>query len=101
MKKKDVLDAAAGTVVRRGESYGDIKENFQRIADFWNVWLYHRGLLADGEGLEPQDVAMLNDLQKNARLVETPDHADSIIDKAGYAAVYGECVHVEPQPQKE
>lgn len=94
MKKADVLEAASSIVVDRNASYGDVRENFQRIADFWNVWLRQRGLLARGQVLEPRDVAMLNDLQKNARLVQTFDHEDSIVDKAGYAAVYGECVHV-------
>jgi hypothetical protein len=92
MKKSEVLDAAASAVKDRGESYGDVIENFQRIADFWTVWLSHRGLLADGEIIEPRDVAMLNDLQKNARLIETPNHLDSIVDKAGYAACLGACV---------
>ena len=29
---------------------------------------------------------------KVARLIETPDHQDSILDIAGYAAVMSECV---------
>jgi len=91
MLKSEVLDSALEAVKSRGEAYGDVQSNFQRIADFWNVWLKHRGKLADGSLLTARDVAMLNDLQKNARLIETPGHTDSIIDKAGYAACYGAC----------
>ena len=80
-------------VKSRGENYGSPKENMQRIADYWNVYLRHCGVIVDASyELGPEHVAMMNDLQKTARLVETPDHADSIVDKAGYSAVYAECV---------
>ncbi len=92
MKKSDVLEQAMAAVAERGEAYGEVRENFARIAEFWTVWLRQRGLLSDGAVLAPRDVAMLNDLQKNARLIETPDHVDSIVDKAGYAACYGACI---------
>ena len=43
---------------------------------------------------------------KVARLIETPDHQDSILDIAGYAAVMSECVEekknqIKTQPQPE
>ena len=91
IKKEDTLNKALAAVKDRGESYGTVQENFQRIADFWTVWLMHTGKLTPGQQITPRDVAMLNDLQKTARLIETPDHADSIVDKAGYAACYGAC----------
>lgn len=97
MNKSEILEEAMSAVKARGESYGDVAENFQRIADFWNVWLKHRGMLADGAELDTLDVAMLNDLQKNARLVETPAHKDSIVDKAGYAACYGAIALAKPR----
>jgi len=89
MQQSDVLDAAMAAVKERGEAYGDVTENFQRIADHWNVWLAQRGLLAPGQRLGPEDVAVLNMQQKFARLIESPGHADSVIDIAGYAACYG------------
>ncbi len=41
---------------------------------------------------EPRDVAMLMILLKIARLAETPNHRDSIVDIIGYAACYAEMV---------
>jgi hypothetical protein len=87
MNKVEFLDSVKDTVAARS-SYGDVKDNFRRIVDFWNVYLYHRGLLAEGAELDEKDVAMLNDLQKTSRLIATRDHLDSVVDKAGYAATY-------------
>ena len=36
--------------------------------------------------LDEVDVAIMNGLIKDARIIETPDHFDSWLDKAGYAA---------------
>jgi hypothetical protein len=35
------------------------------------------------------------DLVKTARLIETPEHWDSYLDKAGYAAASVECFNVD------
>jgi hypothetical protein len=42
--------------------------------------------------LSAADVAILLALLKLARLSETPDHADSQVDLAGYAALMSEVV---------
>ena len=91
MEKAELLNAAMEAVKDRGNSYGTVQENFQRIADFWTVWLMHTGKLTPGMQITPRDVAMLNDLQKTARLIQTPGHVDSVVDKAGYAACYAAC----------
>lgn len=62
----------------RNESYDEPSANFARIAALWSAYL--------GVELEPHDVAVLNVLQKVARLMHTPGHYDSWVDIAGYAA---------------
>jgi len=50
----------------RNESYDEPAANFARIAALWSAYL--------GVELEPHDVAVLNVLQKVARLMHTPGH---------------------------
>lgn len=68
----------------RNKNYGTPLVNHQRIAKLWSVWL--------GFEVTPAQVAMCLALVKVARLIETPDHEDSPIDLAAYAAIYGEIV---------
>ena len=78
MNKIDVLEAAIHAVEARGENYGDVRQNHQRIASLWSVVL--------GQDVTPEQVALCMTCLKVARLIETPDHADSWIDIAGYGA---------------
>ncbi len=89
--KEKVLQEALAAVKARGGTYGDVTENFQRIADRWNLYLQEKYGMCVPE-LTPYDVGMLNLEQKKARLAETPDHWDSIVDVAGYAACLGAIV---------
>jgi hypothetical protein len=73
------------TGARRG-AYGNPEDNFARIASLWNAYLEHRAL-----PLTTVDVALLCVLIKVARLIETPGHADSWVDLAGYAACGTRC----------
>lgn len=68
----------------RNESYGTATQNFQRIA---NLWTDYRD---NGEEFTPADVANMMILLKVSRLNESPDHLDSWIDVAGYAALGAE-----------
>lgn len=88
MNKLDTLAAAKEAIADRGESYGDVASNFQNIADLWAVIL--RDKLAAHAILTPADVALMMDAVKTARLIHTPSHADSWIDKAGYSAIGAE-----------
>ena len=90
---KQLLEEAVNVIDARGEHYGPPKENFQRIADFWSVYL--KGKLKEGEAITPLDHALMMDLVKTARLMETPQHWDSFLDKCGYAAVAVECFDVD------
>ena len=78
MNKIDVLEAAIHAVEARGENYGDVRQNHQRIASLWSVVL--------GQDVTPEQVALCMTCLKVARLIETPDHEDSWIDIAGYGA---------------
>lgn len=84
----NILEEAARLVYGdRHKAYGPPSRNFQIIANLWAAYLnaaptVHSGYIV----LRPEDVAVLNILQKIARLVSTPGHRDSLIDIAGYAA---------------
>jgi Domain of unknown function (DUF6378) len=83
-----VLDEAKRiTATDRNSSYGEPEDNFQRIADFWNVWL--QGTLKDDLALTKGDVAALMILVKMAREMNAPT-PDNKIDLAGYAACWAE-----------
>ena len=77
-----LLDAFQ-TIGERGKNYGDIKENHERIAALWSTIL--------GKPVTPVQVIMCMMALKLARLMETPDHHDSALDIAGYAACLREC----------
>lgn len=77
----------------RRKAYGNPEDNFKTIAALWDSYLHRRhqtGNLGDFmEGranITATDVAAMMALMKVARLAESPDHADSWRDLAGYAA---------------
>lgn len=82
-----LFDEAGDAVRERGAVYGPPMRNFERIAALLNCWLGDK--LA--EPLDTQDVAMIGLLTKVARLQETPNHRDSVVDMMGYAHTYWEC----------
>ena len=83
-----ILAAAEVSVKTKETAYGTPQQNFDRIAALWNVILYDK--LGRGHKISASDVAMMMVAIKLARLIETPDHKDSAIDLAGYAALLGE-----------
>lgn len=89
MKKDEVL-ATAKTYIcgAREQTYGSAKDNFGRIAALWSAYLPVE--------VTPADVACMMILLKMSRLSTTPDHMDSWIDIAGYAACGGEVSTAEP-----
>lgn len=73
----------ASTVRERGASYGHPSVNHQLTADMWSAWLTRRFRTLEPIQLTPEDVCMLNVLQKCSRLAfGTKD--DSWLDVAGY-----------------
>jgi hypothetical protein len=77
----------------RQAAYGHPRDNFQRTADLWNGYLLATGRSSDAIG--PADVAQMMVLLKMARLMQTPDHRDSVVDMAGYTATYARVVGVD------
>ena len=88
MNRYQALAAAEATVKNREGAYGSPQENFERIAAIWNVIL--AGKLGKEHEISAADVGMMMMGLKLARLIETPDHRDSAIDAAGYAALLAE-----------
>ena len=93
--RKGCLDTAAAAVLGdRALNYGSAEDNFGRIAHLMNAYLEVRkggGQFAAERvnawaAITPHDVAMLSIMTKIARLANTPAHADSWADIAGYAA---------------
>jgi hypothetical protein len=94
-----LLDKAKGLVMGdRNKVYDDPIDNFGRIVDLWNPYL--EAIFGERE-VQPHDVAILNILQKIARIAHTPDHADSWVDIAGYAACGWDCVVAESLEETE
>lgn len=71
---------------QRQNDYGDKLQNFSQIAMGWQAMLATK-LRPDAE-ITPEDVALCMIQVKLARLAESPDHKDSILDVAGYAGCY-------------
>jgi hypothetical protein len=83
MKRGEILDEANRlTHGDRDKNYGTPYVNHKRIADIWTVIL--------GIEVTPSQVALCMAGVKIARLVESPDHLDSFVDLAAYAAISGE-----------
>ena len=79
MNRSELLDKAKEIVNgARQENYGSPEKNFANIALYWSVYL--------SRDIKPTDVALMMVLMKLARLENKPDHEDSWIDIAGYAA---------------
>ena len=92
MNKTQLLDAAKAAVADRGKTYGTPRENHERIARIWSAIL--------GFNVTPEEVVLCMIGVKQARLIETPGHEDSVVDIAGYAAVYAEVVEAEEAPSE-
>ena len=71
-KAKEIINGA------RQENYGSPEKNFKEIARYWSIFL--------DRDISATDVALMMVLMKLARLQNKPDHDDSWIDIAGYAA---------------
>lgn len=83
MKRDAILEKASRLIAKdRAKIYGDALTNHKRIASLWSVLLE--------KDISPQDVYKCMIAVKLARLIETPNHLDSVTDIIGYSALYGE-----------
>lgn len=74
-----ILEEAQAVVYGpRQAAYGHPRDNFERTARLWTAYL--------AISVSAVDVAQMMVLLKMARLMESPDHRDSWVDMAGYAA---------------
>ena len=93
MKALEVLEEAIALIHgQRADDYGDAQLSFQRMADLVNPIIKK----ADGN-LTATDMALVMIQVKIARLQETPDHEDSWIDIAGYAALGAQIAITGPE----
>ena len=76
----------------RNEAYGDPRPNHERIARFWSDYL--------GVEISWKQAVHMMILLKVARLMQTPDHEDSIQDIIGYAALFDLQNRRDSEPQK-
>jgi len=94
MNRKQILEAASAAIMgEREDNYGGPEDSFAIIGDMWTLYLQHKAMRSPEGTLQlitPHDVAIMMMLLKTARLVHSPDHLDSWIDAAGYAACGGE-----------
>lgn len=67
----------------RASTYGGPEDSFRTISRLWSAYIDYP--------FSPTDVAILLGLLKVARLRNSPDHRDSWVDLAGYAACGAEC----------
>ena len=65
----------------RENTYGSPEDNFELIADFWEVYLSRKS------HLNQRDVANMMILLKVARMTTGKFKADNYVDIAGYAAL--------------
>jgi hypothetical protein len=81
--RQEVLKTAASLVDGdRAKDYGDATESFTRLGMMWTAIL--------GQPVTAAQVAMCLAALKLSRLSQTPNHRDSWVDLAGYAALGAE-----------
>lgn len=91
-------EAQAAVFGARQGTYGHPRDDFARTAQLWDAYLeakYNTPEADDGFTVDGQDVACMMVLLKMARLMNTPDHRDSIVDMAGYAETLARVVGVD------
>jgi len=95
--RTEILEQANAVVKgEREDTYGGPEDSFRLIAGLWAMYLSRGG---DTIRISSEDVAAMMALLKIARLSQAPDHLDSWIDLAGYAACGGE-IGSRSKPQK-
>ena len=91
MNRDEVLKMAEELINgERAKDYGEAIHNHQRISAGWNV--IARAAFENYSYLTPSHVALMMDWLKTCRLLETIDHQDSWVDKAGYTALGAEFI---------
>jgi hypothetical protein len=71
----------------REQTYGHPSKNLTAIATMWNAYISN----TNNRTLTAQDVCAMMVLVKTARLANSPNHRDSVVDICGYAALIERC----------
>jgi len=83
-----ILDEAKEIIYGdREKTYGHPSKNLEVIAVMWTAYIQSRNVAT----LTAQDVALMMTLLKVARLANSPDHHDSLVDSVGYLALVERC----------
>ena len=91
MTRKEILAAAEKCVCgQREEDYGTPEDSFGLIAELCMPLI--KACVPEGTDVcvLPETVALMMALLKVARIINNPEHLDSWVDLAGYAACGGE-----------
>lgn len=89
-KHENILREAESIIYGdREQTYGKPFKNLTCIAQFWTAYLDNRQ--NSDKPLGATDVAAMMALLKIARLANSPDHRDSLIDGCGYLALIERC----------
>jgi hypothetical protein len=87
-RAKVLREAEALITGDRNRSYGEPTQNFQDIAEGWNILLRHK--LKEGSTIDPGDTAAMMILVKLVRRT-AGDSRDNWVDTAGYAGCGAQC----------
>ena len=83
MNRTEILKTAEQYITKdRAATHGGAEDSFRTIADMWTTYL--------GVPVREHDVCAMMVLLKIARIKGNPEHTDSWVDVAGYAALGGE-----------
>ena len=82
MKHSHITNEALKILSARGDVYGTVRENHERIARIANE--------ITGKSLLAHDIALILLAVKLSRIAQSPDHADSYIDAINYLSFAGE-----------
>ena len=94
--REQVIEATQRAVMAdRNADYAPPEENFQRIADLWNLYLEGKGEVT------PYDTAIMMVLVKVARIQASPHLLDHLVDIAGYAACAADVIPAAPGAASE
>lgn len=88
-RRTALLNAALDKVTGKADDYDKPEDSFREIAEAWSWW--------KGVEFTVKDVSMMMALLKMSRLKHSPDHYDSVLDLAGYAACYADLL---PEDEK-
>lgn len=82
MTREEIIKTVSECVLKdRQNTHGDPENNFQTIADFWNIYT--------GYKFTARDVSIMMILLKIARMKSSPNYLDNYVDAAGYAVIGG------------